>query len=61
MKNILIFILAAVAFSGCSASKPILVGKNHQVVFGNPRVKAQKEGRKLIEPGAAEFSASIQH
>jgi uncharacterized protein YcfL len=43
MKKLLSIILLAIVFTSCDSSKPILQGKKHQLVLGNPRVKAQKE------------------
>lgn len=60
MKNIALFIFTVFVFSACDTSRPFLVGKNNQLVFGNPRVKARQGGKKLIKTGASEFSATVQ-
>ena len=56
MKKIIPFILLAFTLASCSETKPFLVGKNHQMVWGNPRIKWQNEQKKIKKLGAREFA-----
>ena len=59
MKKMIPFILFSIALASCSESKPFLVGKNHQLVLGNPRIVRQNEQKKMNTIAAKKLAQKI--
>ena len=38
MKSFITLVLCAILMTGCDTSKPLLVGKYHDIKIGNPRI-----------------------
>ncbi len=55
MKKILLAIIILISISSCNlseklnGSEPFLIGKKHQLVPGNPRIRAQQQRKKEIK------------